>query len=576
MKVPHPRVRSRLALCGVVLSVALATSGVSGAAPTASQARPTASFGATESARLLHLREFTFLARELGGRWAVPYWVQSGALETLVLPAAATPWTLSDLERLAPTRVRSRGAHRVEIATSVAILPGATLRVTLPTTRLDLLSSTTGSASVVSLGGRLDFEGSPTVPLRIAGITTTGARSSARRRGPAAYVLAIGGDVVLKHVEVTGVGSGHGDVSGVAAVGDTTTGFGQASSESPSVVLHRLERLPLYATAHPATSGSGPPSTVVPNALVTPTYTGVVANHDATGLFLANSVGGALTNVTASHNLYDGIDVHFNVSNVTLDTITASHDGANGVALDRGDSNITMTSLHADDDGGYGVLVSGRPLFAAGETGGLPSNSYGSDMIANVEARHDHVAGVGVWGGDGITVRDAQVTGNSVGILISGPSTLINVTDSRVSTPGHHAIALLNGVTDGTVLRNTISGCQTGILIHNSAVVVQHNVVTNAEGFAVALTGTSGQSQILDNQLSGHGFRAIDTSRVNGPSPTLANNDTASWSTAGLNSPLIRQVKRPATLLWLAISGVLLLAWVRRRPWRRERGDVVA
>jgi len=539
---------------------------------TASASTPKVStFHVDETARLLTVREFAFLARLLGGRFGAPYWLNAGALRTLVLPERARPWTVSDLEALAPNDVRVTTPEHVLVATNLVILPGATLSLVAPGVTIGLESDSLGTASIVSLGGTLRFSGTRTTPLTITGVNLAGASAHAQRDAPAAYVRSIGGSVFLSHVNVSHLGSGNDAEGGLAATGTVSISFGQPPSQPTSVLLHRLQRSPLYASVHFATSAVAPPSTVVPSPFASLEANDVHVDEDAVGLYVTNSLSGTITGSTFRHNLFDGVDLHYNVSNVLVSMVTASNNRANGVALDLADANETVTNLVVSRNNGFGLMVSGRALHGTGQ--GAPGGNYGSDAVDGVISTNNRFAGVAIFGGVDIKIRHARVAARAMGILVVGPSSLITLSDNMVDTPNHHAISLLNNVTEASVLHNHVKRAQSGFFLHDSAATIEHNIVDQAEGFAVALTGTSGGSIVTENTLSGHGFRAVDQSRISGPTAVVRGNDESGWSSAGLNSPLIRQVERPATLLWLGILCVLLVAWVSRRPWRMNMHD---
>ena len=543
-------------------------------APSASASTPHVSaFHRDETARVLAVREFAFLARLLGGRFGAPYWVGAGAARTLVLPERARPWTLSDLETLAPKDIQVTTPGHVLVATNLVVLPGATLSLVAPGVTIGLVSDRGATASIVSLGGTLRLSGSSSAPLSVTGVTENGGESTAQRNGPAAYIRSIGGSTYLSHVTLTRLGSGDDAEGGLAATGSASISFGQPPSQPTSVLLHRLQRSPLYASVQFASTAVAPPSTVVPSPFATLDVERVNVDADAVGLYVTNSLAGTVADCTFHHNLFEGVDLHYNVSNVLVTRVRASDNRSNGIALDLADANETVTNVVVSGNNGFGLMVSGRALHGTGQ--GAPGGNYGSDAIDGVVATNNRFAGVAVFGGVDIKVRHARVASRAIGILVVGPSSLITVSDNTVDAPAHHGISLLNNVTEASLLHNHVLRAQSGFFLHDSSATIEHNVVERAEGFAVALTGASGGSIVTANTFSGHGFRAVDQSRLSGPSAVVRGNDESGWSSAGLNSPLIRQIERPATLLWLGILCILLVAWVARRPWRNGSPDDV-
>ena len=559
-------VASALALA-ITCSPLLATDSASATTPTVSV------FHREETARVVAVREFAFLARLLGGRFGAPYWVDAGTARTLVLPERSRPWTLRDLETLAPKEIHLTTPGHVLVACNLVVLPGATLSLVAPGVTVGLLSDPLATASIVSLGGTLRMAGAPGSAMTLTGVSGTGTAAAAQRSGPAAYIRSIGGSMFFSHVTLTHLGSGDDAEGGLAATGTASISFGQPPSQPTSVLLHRLQRSALYSSVQFVSTAVGPASTVVPSPFATLDVQHVQVDADAVGLYVTNSLAGTIADGTFHHNLFEGVDLHYNVSNVLVTNVRASNNRSNGIALDLADANETVTNVVVSRNDGFGLVVSGRALHGTGQ--GAPGGNYGSDAIDGVVATNNRFAGVAVFGGVDIKVRHAHVASRAMGILVVGPSSLITVANNTVDAPAHHGISLLNNVTEASILHNRVLRAQSGFFLHDSAATIEHNVVETAEGFAVALTGTSGGSIVTENIFSGHGFRAVDQSRLSGPSAVVRGNDESGWSSAGLNSPLIRQVERPATLLWLGILCVLLVAWVARRPWRTGAPDDV-
>jgi hypothetical protein len=118
---------------------------------------------------------------------------------------------------------------------------------------------------------------------------------------------------------------------------------------------------------------------------------------------------------------------------------------------------------------------------------------------------------------------------------------------------------------------NTVRGAPTGIHVLDADVTVSDNTIAGATLHAVSLIGAVKGSTVSFNTLGGSGSSAVDLSRSSDDvESAVQKNDTKAWQRVITTDGLISTITHPLTLIWLAITGMVVTSGVLRRKQRRK------
>src|SRR5512144_973119 len=241
MSIPNlPRAAAVTAAAFLALSsatavspAARASSGERPAAPTISpeDADREAALVTAEDRRLTEIRTVASLSRWRRKNWKTPYRLSSGSGYTLVLTPSSAPYTLSDLQRLAPQTLLRMSDGSYLLTEDIVVAARATLHLAAPGgLTLRLASGSDGFAALVSMGGRVELAGGPDAPVTITSWDVDRGAEDTRTVDGRAYVRSIGGQFEAEHVRLSHLGFWSGRTGGLSLTGTDRPNTGAIES----------------------------------------------------------------------------------------------------------------------------------------------------------------------------------------------------------------------------------------------------------------------------------------------------------------------------------------------------------
>ena len=545
---------------------------------------------ADEDRRLVQARSIDAL-----GRWGdlnlqTPYRLASGAAYTLILTQRRHPYTVRDLLALAPqTFVRMPdGAYL--LSEHLIIREGATLDLSAGgALTLRLASDGQGFVSIINDGGRLAVAGTRGEPVRVTSWDRETNSPDNLTADGRAYIRSLGGQVTLRHVEVTQLGFWSGRTGGLSL-----TGTDRPNTGALDALGQALESLDEQAAAAKAqkSAGQGPvtggasgltlnkilPSGALPLPevdLTDPRYSyvsakldGVRADGNAYGLFVASANGVEIRGSSFSNSLVDGLVLHRFVTNAVIEQTSALDNGGDGIILSRATTGIVLNEVTSSRNVRNGVLISGRPLANGPNATGTPTGAYGNNSLSNSTLVDNGHYAVDVVGGSSIGVQANDIRGGHMGVVVRQQAHQVSVVGNRVDATNSHAIDLREGATEAVVSGNMVSGGSAGIYLSGAAASVRRNTLTGALQHGISVVGDVRGSQIEGNTVAGRGSSAIDSSRAMGLELRRGDNDVSGWEDTTPWLVTLKRFLQPLTLLWLALGALVVitaLLGLRRR-----------
>ena len=450
----------------------------------------------------------------------IPY---QGARPTLVLPDGPRAYTAADLVHYGALVMVSRTTAL--LTDNVFVAKDAQLHLgsrTLRTLQLDSTSS--GFASIVTWGGGLSFTGTAAEPFSIEGWDQATGSAAADHGAGRPYLRDIGGAMTLVDVRAAALGFWSGRTGGVAWTGVT----GAASTGG-------------------ATSSS---------------FTG-----DTYGAFVARGWNVGFTADRFESNELDGLHIHRYSRGSRVSSSSAVRNGGNGFQIDRDTQNTVLSDDLSQHNAGNGYYIDGRPLVTgASASGGSAVPSTGT-VLEHSAATGNARTGVLIEGGSGTIVKADEVCAAITGIALRTGVTNAVLTGNDIRCHPRSGLSV-GPSTPGTVISgNTLSGARLGIVVRNSGrVTVDNNLVIGASVFGVTARGASSTINGVGNVISGIGVRAVDT-RAGASTPALIRTDTSGWAHHADVNFFSYLEYHPLAALWLGILVLILLAaaWSFRR-----------
>lgn len=525
----------RKAICGLVLGVSLlAFVSSSAMAKSASPPVPDAaqtSLVTAEQARITHLNDLTELQPSLYyAPVDVPYQVPGSSLETLVLTARQSPYTITDLVRLAPHGVMLESTGTYLIAEDLFVERGATLEFTASSSslRVSMLSGPAGFTSIVSYGGELVFKGSQAAPVEIDSYDPVTKSPATNLDAGRAYIRAIGGSVLADNVRLSELGFADGATSGFAI-----TGYGPTSSEQAGAVSIRE-------------------STFQDNGI---------------GLYISGVDSPQVSDCSATANVYSGFAVDYYATGTILLEDVASDNAGDGFHVASGASNTQMIGDTADSNGVSGFSVNGNPPAHADSQSEAPVDAVGEDTISSGRAFDNGFAGIDVTGAVHTTIRSNRIGSSPFGIDIRDGSHDVTVTSNQLEDLSKIGIWVRDGVQGAALDGNHIRGAKTGVYLRSSEATITGNLVSDATDHAVELVESVTGSTVTQNTFGGAGPSAIYRGRVQGDRVLVTANDDSSWVRPLRSTVHRHHLLNPLTLIWLPLVGLFVVAPIGvRRP----------
>lgn len=566
-------VTASLLVAGAIVAALPARAAETASEPSVSldDANQQAGILASEDRRLTEVRTIASLARWQSQDWKTPYRLGMTSGYTLVLPPRSDPYTMGDLLELAPQTFLKMSDGSFLLDEHVIVMAGATLRLSRPGgVTLRLASDGDGFATIVSIGGSLEFVGERDAPLEVTSWDTKAGTVDDSVADGRAYIRAIGGQFAATYTSFARLGFWSGRTGGVALTGTDRPNTGAITRTGPQEEDSLLKDV----TMQPAGSDAAQPAqpdldfTVPEFDYASANLRHVTVTHDAFGIFVSGANGVQITDSEFTANSLGGVVFHRYVTNGAVSATTSSDNAGDGFTIDRASSGITISGSTAMRNAGSGFRLSGRPLAEGPSAVGASLESYGNNSVSNSTATDNGRYGIEVVGGQNIGLQSNTLGGHEMGVLVKGPATKISVVGNTVDDSELHGIAFVRGVIDSAVTGNEVESASTGIYFRDSSGKIKGNTVLGARSHGVSVVGTTAGTDISYNKLAGNGTSALDTSRADGDVSTTSN-DSSGWHDTTPWYMWYRKLLQPMNALWAALAILLVVTAVLKRRGRR-------
>jgi parallel beta-helix repeat protein len=364
-------------------------------------------------------------------------------LATLALAPRATPYTLAEVRRLAPSAFADvpgvTGA--VLVTANVEVPTGATLVVDSATPDVRLASSAGSFAALVSRG-TMRVAGSDDVEVRISSWDPGTRAADAVSTDGRAFVLQIGGRMDVDHARFSALGFGTGTTSGVAWRG--------AAADTGSSEL-------IKATG------------AVTSSVFTGNHFGAYT-HEAQGMLWENN--------TFVGNEEYGFDPHDFSDDFLVTANTAAHNGKHGFIFSRGCNDNVMRANYAYDNAGHGFMIDdGRSVTTAEAQSRIDTSN---DNVVTGNVAYDNAAsGIEIEGGTGNVVSANTLTRNDIGVRIKDGAAA-RVVDNTIVDSDRYGVNVLDSGGQVPVTGNHISGSWAAVnLAGTNSATVGANTITD-------------------------------------------------------------------------------------------------
>lgn len=503
-----------------------------------------------------------------------PYSLAGAARDTLVLAPRSSAYTLADLQLMAPNKLAKQNDGSYLLSEHIAVMPGATLRLSEPGgLTLRLASGPGGFVSIVSLGGNLELIGEKGAPVKLSSWDVDADAPDEETGDGRAYLRAIDGRFTGDYVAASNLGFWSGRTGGFALTG---TALPKPATPKPigwdgGDVLKQFfldeGSQESAGPLPPAQRGPNLESTVPAPSHVSNSITHTSITGNAFGLFISGTDGISIRNSMVRDSLISGVVLHRYVTNGVLSRISSNNNAGHGFLLDRATSGITVDQATANNNASSGFTVSGTPEADGPSLAGASTIGYGDNMISNSTAKANGKYGVHILGGGPVGVQNNRVTDTDMGIMVTGPAQRISIVGNEIVNVRRHGIALVDGVSRSTVTDNTVDGSSTGVYLRGSVGQVNGNTVQRAETHGVALVGHVAGSDVVGNVLAGSGASALDSSRSSGAGAVAfgGGNDVHRWDQESGFYFWFQKLFHPMTIIWGMVALLLIVSAIRSR-----------
>ena len=539
----------------------------------------------SEAERLVYVRTVAPSAQFSEGIVPGPFRLRTGTGFTLVLPARAEPYSLTELTLLAPdTLVRQADATYL-LSENVAVLDGATLDIRPPAQpdgavpagtaaaglSLRLASDAGGFATIVALGGAIAVTGTPQHPVGLSSWDPGEGASDLQTADGRAYLRAAGGSVTLSNVNVSDLGFWSGATGGIALTGtdDGVTAAEPAGQEAAQA----SEPLPAPGGAQllqpPPAPGAVPaPAGAAAAASVTGVIDSVRLDGNAFGVFVSRAAGVTIRDSEVSRSLVDGIVLHRGVTGSRV-VRTASHNNAvDGFRVSRSSTGNVFSGVTSAGNGRNGIFLDGQPLGVGPSSSGTAPSSGGGNRVVNSTFWNNARYGVAISGGSGVVVAGSRIDAGENGIVVDKAASAVVLRDNTLRAQHSQGIALRDGVERAQVRGNTISDVPTGVYLRNAAAALTANELRGIGSHGVTLVGRAKGVTVTDNVVAGSGSIAIFTENARGAA--VSGNDLVGWRPAPSLESVTRSLFQPLTIVWLLVGLAILVTSLATVSHRRR------
>lgn len=530
---------------------------------------------AAEDRRLIDVRAISNAAGWTNVNQGRPYRLVTGNTYTLVLIRRDAPYTLEDLLEYAPSTFVRQPDGSYLLTENIVVEQGATLRLESEDGLILHMASTPDAfVSIVTLGGALEFGGTPDKPVEVTSWDPVGKAVDTTTDDGRAYLRVTGGHAAFSHVEFHHLGFWSGATGGIALTG-TAPPETLSADEDQNRQEDEEAGPTVYGTdLYPA--GGADLLDLAPDlggySYVSAAIEGVDSRDNAFGMFITSAAGVDIRDSTFENNLVDGLVLHRGVTNTVVHNSTASHNGVDGVSVTRAATGVILDRITADENGRNGIRLEGGPLADGPSATGTPTGDYGNNTVSNSLVSGNGRYGIEIIGGENLVVDGNSVEGQQMGIVVADAVTGVTITDNIVEHSEEHAIALRGGVTGATVQGNSVEGGTVGIFLRDASGLVDRNTVASVDNHAITFIRGSEESTISNNIVSGRGPSAIDVARAE-VEPIVENNDTEAWQGTKPLDVVLRSIFQPLTVMWILLgAAVIVTAFTGLRSRRRQQG----
>ncbi|GAB2460360.1 hypothetical protein HD599_001208 [Conyzicola lurida] len=521
---------------------------------------------ATEDRRIASVRAIANAADWSGAAQYKPYRLATGKLYTLVLVARDAPYTIDDLQALAPRTFARQPDGTFLLSENIVVDEGASLELTHPDgLTLHLASNSESFVSIITLGGSFTVKGTLLAPATVSSWDITTGKPDVDTTDGRSYIRVVGGHADLDAAFFSNLGFWSGATGGVSLTGtdaldietaDLATGKDQRIAEgdaaNPEVFGQELI---------PADEGAGLlpiDADLTSYGYVSALINNVTFDGNAFGLFVTSAEGVVIRDSEVRESLVDGIIFHRYVTNSEISRTVSHHNAMDGVKLTRGTSGVILDRVTSTDNGANGISLNGRPLADGPSATGTAVGSYGNNEVSNSTANDNVRYGIDVLGGNGVHLDSNAVRNNLMGIVVGAGADEVVVKNNMVESSLKQGIAIREAGTDALVQGNTIVGGEIGIYVRDAGGRFERNTIENVSNHAITLIGATGASVIDKNTVSGAGPSAIDVARAADTEVTRTNDDD--WRSTKPLDVVLRSIFQPLTVMWLFLGLLLLIS----------------
>jgi parallel beta-helix repeat protein len=533
---------------------------------------------AAEDARLIRVRALSDTATRLGVAQSRPYRLAVGSTPTLVLVARASAYSLEELTTAAPRTVSKMADGSYLISENIVVQQGATLQIASKAgVAVHLASGTKGFVSIVANGGTLLIQGSTEAPVKIDSWDTVTGKQDDLTSDGRAYIRVYGGRAQFVNVEFTKLGFWSGLTGGVALTGtkllDDPTAAG--SGDDPSAPDSTVSNAPKALSGDMLPADGGLSTLSVDGSTddygyATGLIQGVTFKGDAFGFFVSSSDRVEIRDSVIEDSLVDGLVLHRDVSNSNVESTIARNNAQNGFRLARATSSVTFQRLQAIDNGRDGIALEGGPLADGPSATGIPTTVYGNNEVNSSTSTGNGRYGIEVVGGTNIVVAGNTVAHNVMGIVVSKATTGIVIKNNEVTDSQKQGIVVKDSALDASIVDNKVTTTPIGIYLRDAGGNIEGNTVSAVSNHGISLLGATGNSSIVNNNISGIGPSAIDVVRTT--NSAVRGNDVGAWQGTKPLPVILHSILQPLTVLWIVIALAVILSvlFVRRRSVIRD------
>lgn len=515
----------------------------------------------SEEERLVYVRTIASAARWRVDGLEGPYRLQTGATNTLVLPARTVPYTTADLLQLAPDTFRQVASSTFLLGENIVVLPGATLSLNgAEGVTVRMQSDENAFVSIVALGGSLAMAGTPENAVSLTSWDGTGVDTDTS--DGRAYVRMIGGHAAFSHTAVTSLGFWSGNTGGLALTGTDTAGTFRDAAATPEPVAPAGARLLPDADLQSIADQSE-----IDYSVVTAGIDNLTVRDNAFGLFVTNARDVAIRDTTIRGSLVDGLVLHRSVTDATITGTTSSDNAVDGITVGRSSMRVQLQDVTARGNGRNGISLDGQPLADGPNAVGTAVVTYGANRVVRSTVSDNGRYGVEVSGGENLRLTGNTIRGNEVGVVVNYGAKGVTIVDNEIRDQHQQGIAVRDTGAQADIRRNAISGGDTGVYVRDATAAITGNTMSSLSGHGVSLRGNVPDTRVTGNDVGGYGTTAIWDETSTGA--LVEENELLDWHPAPTVQSVVNSVFQPLTFVWLMLGALLVAtAFTRKRHLR--------